>query len=57
MIKDVKNPVSRPIDHYLFYHDKLNVYAIKMENGNICDIYKTDSTVQKAEKQDMTGYV
>lgn len=57
MIKDVKNPVSRPIDHYLFYHNKLNVYAIKLEKGNICEIYKTESTVQKVEKQDMTGYV
>lgn len=57
MIKDVKNPVSRPIDHYLFYHSKLNVYSIKMEKGNICEIYKTESTVQKVDKQDMTGYV
>ena len=57
MIRDVKNPVSRPIDHYLFYHNKLNVYAIKLEKGNICEIYKTESTVQKVEKQDMTGYV
>lgn len=57
MIKDVKKPVSRPIDHYLFYHKDLNVYAIKMEKSNICEIYKTESTVQKTEKQDMTGYV
>lgn len=57
IIKDVKNPVSRPIDHYLFYHNKLNVYSIKMEKGNICEIYKTESTVQKVDKQDMTGYV
>lgn len=57
MIEDVKNPVSRPIDHYLFYHNDLNVYSIKMEKGNICEIYKTDSTVQTAKKQDMTGWV
>lgn len=57
MIEDVKNPVSRPIDHYLFYHDNLNVYAIKYEKGNICNIYKTESTVQSASKKDMTGLV
>ncbi len=57
LIKDVKKPVSAPIDHYLFYHEDLNVYAIKLENGNICDIYKTESTVQTSKKQDMTGYV
>lgn len=57
MIEDVKTPVSRPIDHYLFYHNDLNVYSIKMEKGNICNIYRTDSTVQTAKKQDMTGWV
>jgi len=57
MIEDVKTPVSRPIDHYLFYHDFLNVYAIKYDKPNICNIYRTDSTVQTAAKQDMTGYL
>ena len=57
MIRDVRNPVSRPIDHYLYYHDKLNVYALKLGTQNICHIYKTRSTVQNAEKEDMTGYV
>jgi GR25 family glycosyltransferase involved in LPS biosynthesis len=57
MIDDVKKPVSRPIDHYLFYHDTLNVYAIKYEKPNICNIYRTESTVQTAKKQDMTGWV
>lgn len=57
MIEDVKTPVTRPIDHYLFYHDKLNVYAIKYDKPNICNIYKTESTVQTASKQDMTGYL
>lgn len=57
MIEDVKTPVSRPIDHYLFYHNDLNVYAIKYDKGNICNIYKTESTVQTASKKDMTGLV
>ena len=57
LIEDVKTPVSRPLDHYLFYNDKLNVYSIKYGNQNICDIYKTNSTVQSVKKQDMTGYV
>jgi GR25 family glycosyltransferase involved in LPS biosynthesis len=57
MIQDVKTPVSRPIDHYLFYNDDLSVYAIKYEKGNICNIYKTESTVQSAAKKDMTGLV
>lgn len=57
MIEDVKTPVNRPIDHYLFYHDDLNVYAIKYGKPNICNIYRTDSTVQSAQKQNMTGYV
>ena len=58
LIADVtKNPVSRPIDHYLFYNDNLNVYALKYGTNNICDIYKTTSTVQKSNKEDMTGYV
>ena len=53
----VKEPVKAPIDHWLFYHEKLNGYAIKVEKGNICDIYKLKSTIQSAEKHDMTGYV
>lgn len=57
MLEDVKKPVSRPIDHYLFYHDDLKVYAIKYDKPNICNIYRTDSTVQTAAKQDMTGYL
>jgi len=57
LLKEIKNPVSSPIDHYLFYHKQLNVYTMKFERGNICDIYPTSSTVQSAKKQDMTGYV
>lgn len=57
LLKQVQKPVSSPIDHWLFYNDNLNGYAIKMELGNICDIYKTKSTIQSAEKHDMTGYV
>lgn len=57
LLKLVKKPVSSPIDHWLFYHQELNGYAIKLEKGNICDIYKTQSTIQSAEKYDMTGYV
>jgi GR25 family glycosyltransferase involved in LPS biosynthesis len=57
IIEDVKNPVSRPIDHYLYYHNSLNVYTIKFDRPNICNIYKTRSTVQNVDKQDMTGYV
>lgn len=57
LLEKVKSPVTSPIDHYLFYHKELNVYSIKMEKGNICDVYKTDSTVQSAQKHDMTGYV
>ena len=57
LIEMVKTPVSRPIDHYLFYNNDLNVYAIKYERANICEIYPTTSTVQYAKKQDMTGWV
>lgn len=57
LLEQVKNPISSPIDHYLFYHNDLNVYAIKYERRNICEIYSTESTVQSAEKHDMTGYV
>lgn len=57
LLKQVQSPVSSPIDHWLFYNPNLSGYAIKMESGNICDIYKTKSTVQSAAKHDMTGYV
>ena len=57
LLEEIKNPVSSPIDHYLFYHKNLSVYTMKLERGNICDIYPTSSTVQSAKKQDMTGYV
>jgi GR25 family glycosyltransferase involved in LPS biosynthesis len=57
LLKEVQTPIKSPIDNYLFYHEKINVYAIKMEKGNICDIYKTKSTVQDALRYDMTGYV
>ena len=57
LIEMVKTPVSRPIDHYLFYNEDLNVYAIKYNRANICNIYSTTSTVQYAKKQDMTGYL
>jgi GR25 family glycosyltransferase involved in LPS biosynthesis len=57
LLKNVKTPVSRPLDHYLFYNNNINVYSIKYGLPNICDIYKTRSTVQNAEKQDMTDYL
>jgi GR25 family glycosyltransferase involved in LPS biosynthesis len=57
LLKEVQKPVTSPIDHWLFYNENLNGYAIKMEKGNICDIYKMDSTVQSAEKHNMSGYV
>lgn len=57
LLQEVKNTVKSPIDHYLFYHKELNVYTIKLERGNICEIYSTQSTVQNATRYDMTGYV
>ena len=57
LIEMVKTPVSRPIDHYLFYNEDLNVYALKYNRANICNIYTTSSTVQTAKKQDMTDYL
>lgn len=57
LLNEIKKPVSSPIDHYLFYHKDLNVYTMKLERGNICEIYPTSSTVQSAKKLDMTGYV
>ena len=53
----IKTPVSDPIDHWLFYHKGLNGYAIKQEKGNICNLYNIPSTVQEAEKYNMTGIV
>jgi GR25 family glycosyltransferase involved in LPS biosynthesis len=57
LLKEVQKKVKSPIDNYLFYHNNINVYAIKMEKRNICEIYATKSTVQNATKYDMTGYV
>jgi GR25 family glycosyltransferase involved in LPS biosynthesis len=57
LIEMVKTPVSRPIDHYLFYNEDIDVYAIKYNRANICNIYSTTSTVQHTKKQDMTGYL
>lgn len=57
LLEQVKQPVTSPIDHWLFYNENLNGYAIKMEKGNICDIHKLNSTIQSTEKHDMTGYV
>lgn len=57
LLEEVKSPVSSPIDHYLFYHKNLNVYSVKLERSNICDIYPSSSTVQLAKKEDMTGWV
>jgi GR25 family glycosyltransferase involved in LPS biosynthesis len=57
LLEMVKTPVSRPIDHYLFYNEDIDVYAIKYNRANICNIYSTTSTVQHTKKQDMTGYL
>lgn len=57
LIELVKTPVQRAIDHYLFYHEELNVYALKYNRANICNLYSTTSTVQTVKKQDMTGYL
>ena len=57
LLKEVEKTVKSPIDNYLFYHTDINVYAIKMEKGNICNIYQTKSTVQDGLRYDMTGYV
>ena len=57
LLEEVKKPVSSPLDHYLFYHNNLNAYTMRLEKGNICEIYPTSSTVQSAKKIDMTGYV
>lgn len=57
LLKEVESLVSSPIDHYLFYHQNINGYTIKLDKGNICEIYPMGSTVQTATKQDMTGIV
>jgi GR25 family glycosyltransferase involved in LPS biosynthesis len=57
LLKQVQSPVNGPIDHWLFYNEDLNGYAIKLQLGNICDIYKMDSTVQVGKYQDMTGLI
>lgn len=57
LLDQVKQPVKSPIDHWLFYNENLNGYAIKLEKGNICDIYKLQSTIQSTEKYNMKGYV
>jgi GR25 family glycosyltransferase involved in LPS biosynthesis len=57
LLKQIQTTVKSPIDNYLFYSKDINVYTMKMEKGNICDIYKTESTVQTAERFDMTKYL
>jgi GR25 family glycosyltransferase involved in LPS biosynthesis len=57
LMKEVRQTIKSPIDHYLFYHRGLNVYTLKMEKENICSLYETESTVQEAQRHDMTGYV
>jgi GR25 family glycosyltransferase involved in LPS biosynthesis len=57
LLKQVQTTVKSPIDHYLFFNKNLNVYTIKMERGNICEIYRTESTVQASERFDMTKYL
>lgn len=57
LLKEVQRGVKSPLDHYLFYSHKISAYAIKPERGNICSLYETKSTVQEADRYDMTGYV
>ena len=57
LLEQVKTTVKSPIDHYLFYSQDINVYTIKLEKGNICDIYTTESTVQNVQRYDMTNYL
>lgn len=54
LLEQVKNPVNGPIDHWLFYNENLNGYALKYGTENICDIYDMDSTVQSSNYVDMT---
>lgn len=57
LMREVRQRIKSPLDHYLFYNKKLNVYTLKMEKENICSLYETNSTVQEAKRYDMTGYV
>jgi len=57
LLKEVKKRVKSPLDHYLFYSKGIRAYSIKMENGNICYLYETESTVQEAKRYNMTGYI
>jgi GR25 family glycosyltransferase involved in LPS biosynthesis len=57
LMREVKQTIKSPIDHYLFYHRGLNVYTLKMEKENICSLYETKSTVQEAPRYDITGYL
>lgn len=57
ILRLVTKRVKSPIDHYLFYSKNLRVYTIKLENGNICSLFETKSTVQESKRYDMTGYV
>jgi GR25 family glycosyltransferase involved in LPS biosynthesis len=57
LLKQVQSPVNGPIDHWLFYNKDLNGYAIKIEIGNICNIYSLPSTVQDNQYKDMTGII
>ena len=54
LLNQVKDPVNGPIDHWLFYNNNLNGYAIKYGIQNICDIYEMDSTVQAGEYINMS---
>lgn len=54
LLKQVQEPVNGPIDHWLFYNEKLNGYSIKYGLNNICDIYDMDSTIQSGEYIDMS---
>lgn len=57
LLKEVRKKIKSPIDHYLFYNKVFKVYTIKMGKGNICSLYNIESTVQNAERYNMTGYV
>lgn len=54
LLEQVKEPVNGPIDHWLFYNENLNGYAIRYGLENICDIYDMESTVQSSDYIDMT---
>jgi GR25 family glycosyltransferase involved in LPS biosynthesis len=57
LLKYISRGIKSPIDHYLFYNQKLNGYTIKMNVRSICEIYPTSSTVQASKKINMTGSV